>query len=46
MTCGAPWGRLGHSGQHHTGLLTAGPLPNTVTAALMITDPKIPTMGD
>ena len=28
-------------------LLAAGPLPNTVTAALMITDPKIPTMvGD
>ena len=28
-------------------LLTAGPLPNTVTAALMITDPKIPTyVGD
>jgi hypothetical protein len=28
-------------------LLAAGPLPDTVTAALMITDPKIPTMvGD
>ena len=28
-------------------LLTAGPLPNTVTAALMITDPKIPEgIGD
>jgi len=28
-------------------LLTAGPLPDTVTAALMITDPKIPAgIGD
>ena len=28
-------------------LLAGSPLPNTVTAALMITDPKIPTMvGD
>ena len=28
-------------------LLTAGPLPNTITAALIITDPKIPTyVGD
>jgi hypothetical protein len=28
-------------------LLTAGPLPDTITAALMITDPKIPTyVGD
>jgi hypothetical protein len=28
-------------------LLAGSPLPNTVTAALMITDPKIPTyVGD
>ena len=28
-------------------LLSAGPLPNTITAALIITDPKIPTyVGD
>ena len=28
-------------------LLTAGPLPSTITAALIITDPKIPTyVGD
>jgi hypothetical protein len=28
-------------------LLTAGSLPDTITAALMITDPKIPTyVGD